>query len=66
MIFSKEMRDLIKPSIASIRNYYIGTVFEMIIQSIMPILEACLIDEVIYNKNIRVFFYWRVSILFFI
>ena len=56
MIFSKEMRDLIKPSIASIRNYYIGTVFEMIIQSIMPILEACLIDEVIYNKNIRVFF----------
>ena len=55
MIFSKEIRQLIKPSMSSIMNYYIGTVFEMIIQSMMPILEACLIDEVIYNKNIGVF-----------
>lgn len=55
MIFSKEIRQLIKPSMPSIMNYYIGTVFEMIIQSMMPILEACLIDEVIYNKNIGVF-----------
>lgn len=55
MKITKEIREILKSNSLSMLNYYLGTIIEIFIQSSMPIVEACLIDEVIYNKNLDVF-----------
>lgn len=56
IIYSSKFRELIYPYRLSIINYQIGTLVEISIQNIVPLLEACLIDEVIYHQNMKTFF----------
>lgn len=54
-IFSKSFRKLASKFWINILNYYLGTLVEISIQNFVILIEACLIDEVIYHKNMKTF-----------
>lgn len=57
VVFDRKFRELGANYKGGIFNYYLSTLVEISVQNFIPLLEACLVDEVLYHKNMISFSY---------